>query len=528
MAQTSRPPRTPRPAGDRRRDLTRSRLRAGALLVLAILVGIGVALAVLRQDDGSSLPASPGGATGAGGGRAAPERQATDLLPGSADDEGVDPLRYTGSLRRDREARAAAGLAHVLYAKSPGGAVATAKRVAALRPRIERAAGDRVDPDVLEGIVLLESAGRDDAIANPRDLGGAAGLTQILAETGTNLLGLKVDVAASARLTRGIARGRKVAARQRTRRRVDERFDPDKALAATVRYLGIAADEFGGDRELAVVGYHMGIGNLQTALSRYGEDDIPYAQLYFGSSPVDHPQAFGFLRSLGDDSSTYLWRVRAAQAIMEQYRADPAGLATVAELQTHKNSAEEVLHPEGSVPEYGDPFALGRAQAAGQLRPLDPVLLARYGLKISPAMGELAPRFKQSKRLYRALRPEALAVLLYLGAAVQGISGEQPLVVTSTIRDRPYQRALTRSNIQATKAYSLHTTGYTFDIARQYSGRAQSQAFQFALDRLTALNVIAWVREPAAIHVTVSGRVPELLGLLRAGAPVPRAAGVRR
>ena len=31
------------------------------------------------------------------------------------------------------------------------------------------------------------------------------------------------------------------------------------------------------------------------------------------------------------------------------------------------------------------------------------------------------------------------------------------------------------------------------------------------LDRLTALNLIAWVREPAAIHVTVAGDAAEVL-----------------
>jgi soluble lytic murein transglycosylase-like protein len=54
----------------------------------------------------------------------------------------------------------------VLFAKSPGGAVATAERVARWRPLVERAAaGGDVDPDVLEGIVFLESAGRADARA---------------------------------------------------------------------------------------------------------------------------------------------------------------------------------------------------------------------------------------------------------------------------------------------------------------------------------------------------------------------------
>ncbi|HWT93214.1 MAG TPA: hypothetical protein VN238_09480, partial [Solirubrobacteraceae bacterium] len=61
---------------------------------------------------------------------------------------------------------------------------------------------------------------------------------------------------------------------------------------------------------------------------------------------------------------------------------------------------------------------------------------------------------------------------------------------------------------------SLHTTGWAFDIERTYRSRAHALAFQFMLDRLQALNLIAWVREPAAIHVTAGPRAEELLGLL--------------
>ena len=58
----------------------------------------------------------------------------------------------------------------------------------------------------------------------------------------------------------------------------------------------------------------------------------------------------------------------------------------------------------------------------------------------------------------------------------------------------------------ATHAYSLHTTGYAFDIARVYRSRAQALAFQWVLDRLAARGMIAWIREPQAIHVTVASR----------------------
>src|SRR5205814_8798495 len=100
---------------------------------------------------------------------------------------------------------------------------------------------------------------------------------------------------------------------------------------------------------------------------------------------------------------------------------------------------------------------------------------------------------------------EGLATLLYCAAGVDESSGAGLLPVTRTVRDREYQRLLVKGNTQATRAYSLHTTGYSFDILRRYRSRAEAVAFQFMLARLTALNLISWAVEPAAIHITVSG-----------------------
>jgi soluble lytic murein transglycosylase-like protein len=451
------------------------------------LVGVaaaGLAVALLSSRGGPDAPRT--------------------LTPGAGNTETtVDPIAWSSKRRRELEQRAAAGLAHVIYAKSPGGAVVSAARTATWRPQVERAAKrGGIDPDLLEAIVLLESAGRPDAQAS-NDIAGAVGLTQILAETGQNLLGMRVDVRASARLTRGINRGHKVAARLAARRRVDERFDPEKALAATVRYLRIARQRL-GRTDLAVAASHMGIGNMQTALAAYGKHRIPYARLFFDSTPLRHARAYRVLAALGDDSSTYLWRVMAARNIMRLYREDPDELARQAELQGRKASAEEVLHPVDTTPPYGDPFAVGRARASGELVALSARRLAGFGVRIDPRMGELAGRLHQSPRLYRALRPQALRMLEIIGAGTRAIARTRPLIVTSTVRDEKYQRVLVARNREATRNFSLHTTGWAFDISRTYRSRAQARAFQFMLDRLTALNMIAWVREPGAIHVTVA------------------------
>src|SRR3954452_4105219 len=426
------------------------------------------------------------------------------LTPGAGNTETtVDPIAWDADRKGELERRAAAGLAHVLYAKSPGGAVVSAARTATWRPLIDRVARRaHLDPAMREAIVMLESAGIPDAQAS-NDLDGAVGLTQILAETGQNLLGMHIDVRASARLTRGIGRGHKVAARSRERRRVDERFDPAKALAATARYLQIAKARLHRS-DLAIAAYHMGIGNMQTALRAYGKKKIPYARLFFDSTPLRHAKAWRILAALGDDSSTYLWRVMAARNIMRLYREDPDALARQADLQGRKASAEEVLHPAHATPPYGDPFAIGRARASGELVALSARRLAGFGIWIDPRMGELAGRLHQRRSLYRALRPQALRMLEVIGAGTRAIARTRPLVVTSTVRDERYQRALEAENIQATRNFSLHTTGWAFDVSRHYRSRAQALAFQFMLDRLTALNMIAWAREPDAIHVTVA------------------------
>ena len=113
---------------------------------------------------------------------------------------------------------------------------------------------------------------------------------------------------------------------------MDERFDPRKSLAATGRYLKLAMDEFGRE-DLAVVSYHMGIGNLQDVLGAYGDDDASYTQVFFDSAPNNHPRAYRLLMRLGDDSKTYLWRVLASHEVMRLYRDDRARLERLAALQ---------------------------------------------------------------------------------------------------------------------------------------------------------------------------------------------------
>jgi hypothetical protein len=483
------------------RNAAQARARV-ALLAGALLFVLAIAGAALRGDGPE------------------PGVQVVPTPPGGESDGAPvpDPFAYDPDNEEAFVRRAAAGTSHVLYARSPGGAAATAERVARWRLQVGAAARDAgVHPDLLEALVFLESAGREDAMAG--GLEGAVGLTQILAETGENLLGMHVDLERSARLTRRIDRALRrgeladVQELRAQRRTVDERFDPSKALAGTARYLRIARAELGRE-DLALVSYHMGIGNLQDVLAAYGADEPSYAQVYFDSTPTRHADVQRRLAEFGDDSSNYLWKLYAARAIMRLHRDDPDELARLETLHGAKASAEEVLHPPESTARFGTPAALRAAWDEHEIEafPNDP---ARTGLARDPRMGELAPRVGAVPGLYRGLRPEALATALYIGAMTREYAGgDDPLIVTSTVRDGEYQARLVRGNHEATRGYSLHTTGWAFDVARDYRSRRQALAFQFVLDRLQVLDVIAWAREPRAIHITAAGDSEGLLPLL--------------
>ena len=371
-----------------------------------------------------------------------------------------DPLHFEPGRTEEYEQAAAFGLSHVLFEKSPGGVLRAAQRTARFREFVDRAvSGSGIDPDMVEAIVLLESAGRQDVIAGD-DPENAAGLTQILAETATNFLGMQVDLEASRRLTHlldeAVRRGDEAeAARFRSERRgVDARFDPEQALAGTVRYLTEAKKVFGRD-DLAVVSYHMGIGNLAGVVRAYsGRDDDPidsvvrdadidYARLYFDSSPIVHRAAWERLASFGDDSQTYYWRVLAALGVMHLFRDDPGRLERLARLHDHLPSAELVLHPPAQRGRYVNAGQLEAAVARGVLVPVRPGNGAHFA--IDPHLERIAARLTENPSAYVALRPRAARMLAYLTAKVYELSGdERPLAVTRATYDegRRRQRSL--------------------------------------------------------------------------------------
>jgi hypothetical protein len=80
---------------------------------------------------------------------------------------------------------------------------------------------------------------------------------------------------------------------------------------------------------------------------------------------------------------------------------------------------------------------------------------------------------------------------------VQALSrSDAPLTVASTVTDAQYR--------QRDPGALGSDTGWSFQILRSYRSHAQAVAFQAMLDRLQALNLIAWSRRARTIDITVA------------------------
>jgi hypothetical protein len=261
------------------------------------------------------------------------------------------------------------------------------------------------------------------------------------------------------------------------------RMRPAAQLRATVRRLERARRAL-GRLDLAVASYHLGVARLRHARS--------YASFYFHTS-LQGPEV------------DYYWKVLAAERVLSLYRHDRAALVYEQRLQFKKNSAEEVLHPRPTTPQFRTPAAIAHALRTGYL-----VRIPRMHLRVS--VGSVAAALGQKPKLYAALRPQALTVLRYIVGQMRAYPS---LRLTSAVRDDRYQRLLTTVNPVATKAYSLHTTGYAFDILRSFRSVAEKRAFFRVLARLQAVNAIAYIPELAAMHVAVASDAPAKIALLR-------------
>ena len=183
-------------------------------------------------------------------------------------------------------------------------------------------------------------------------------------------------------------------------------------------------------------------------------------------------RAYRRLYSFGDDSSNYLWKLHAAAEIMRLYRKDPAELVGLAALQTAKNSAEEVLHPPAST----DRARESRRRSRRPGRPAGSRSSRRKpavtGLDPRHADGRAGRASRRPARPLPRLRPEALAMTLYIGAQTRAI--ERRRAARGHVhRARPGLPAPAGApQPRGDRELLAATTGWTFDVSRTYRSRS--------------------------------------------------------
>ena len=307
------------------------------------------------------------------------------------------------------------------------------------------------------------------------DTEGAVGLTQILAETGQNLLGMHVDVARSAALhapdrprDRGRAAPTRAAALQAQAPRGRRPLRPGQGAR---RHRALPDVRPGGARprgprvRLLPHGHRQPAGRarrLRRGRRRptRGSTSTPRRRAtptssagWRASATTPRPTCGSSTRrarSCGCTATTApeLARLEALQTAQELGRggAAPARRRRRASRRPRRCKAAWDDGDDPRVPERPGAHrprarrAHGRAGASGSAR--RPACTAGCGPRRS--------RWRSTSARRCASSPAATS----------------PLIVTSTVRDEAYQQQLVRRNREATRNYSLHTTGWAFDVAR--------------------------------------------------------------
>src|SRR5215216_4650990 len=175
----------------------------------------------------------------------------------------------------------------------------------------EAAEAHDLDPMILAGIMFIESYG-DPFAKSPTGPAGIAQMTKGSARELGLSIGKRVRVGSkSVRKTRWVGKGknrRKVVetVQQPIYKTIDERYVPERAIAAMARRISNRRAWLGGNVDFAIAEYHMGAGRMAKLLSAYfgrtiRVSDVPdvmrsanlsYAELYWTNTPYVRPEVY--------------------------------------------------------------------------------------------------------------------------------------------------------------------------------------------------------------------------------------------
>jgi hypothetical protein len=322
------------------------------------------------------------------------------------------------------------------------------------------------------------------------------------------------------------------------RRGVDERYDPAKAIRVQTRYLVRLARAY-GSVDWALQAYHGGEGGVSRTVAYYLGDrrrlftstegairgmlasrggpvvrvrpQLSYADLYFGTTPRTHPQAFGYLFGRSDDHRYYWWKVLMAERAIALYRRDPEEFRRQWQALRPGQRMEAAWYPRPEDLSFRDVAALRQSYDEGTLVRVPGDLYSR-----GVALGPIAALDAANGYHYKGLRPEAMGALLQLAALYCRHGGKAPLRLLSLTQTEQYAALLSaRYPIRPPKEpvnpadipVDLHPTGLVFDLARPATAWDR-KVLEYALGQLSDRGAIYWLMEyergPSRYHICPS------------------------
>jgi hypothetical protein len=425
-------------------------------------------------------------------------------------------LPYPGNPgEEERFAAAVQAQEYILYARTPD-PEAAARKTVALRPLIEKAVqGTDIPPDVVSGIVFLESGG-DPLIGLPTK---AAGVGQFIRKVAKGYH-LRVDPPGRVLRLLKLAHQGNAAALAKLRL-VDQRYNPEVALPASAQYLQDHFKRLGGEMDIAVAAYHMGQGNLEHVVKEYchgnaaspwrgsigktvRENHLTWTKILEEVSPGSHPKTYRALSRLKDSSWSYWYRVSCAQSLLREWQEHPDRFREKVERYKHPQPKRRYELAEESA-WYGsqhrwenwDDLELAAGDAA--LVPVDHY--DSFGFSVDKGLGNRAATARH-RELIRMARPCMAGFLGYLGTNFRSQlhNPKASLRITALVRTDQYEAELTRK--QGKNLFSSHSLGYAADIAIPATTQADI-ALKFLLNDLRLKRDICWVREKGQPHYHV-------------------------
>jgi hypothetical protein len=322
------------------------------------------------------------------------------------------------------------------------------------------------------------------------------------------------------------------------RRQVDERYDPAKAIAVQTRYLVRLTRRY-GTVDWALQAYHGGEGGVANTVGRYLGDRrrlftstegairgtlasrgggvtrarpmLTYTDLYFGTTPRSHPDAFSYLFGRSDDHRYYWWKVLMAERAIALYRRSPAEFQREWQALRPGQRMEVAWYPQRDELVFRDVADLRRAYEQKTLvRP--PADLYARGV----ALGDIAPLDAANAYHYKGLRPQSMGALLQLATLYRRHGGGAPLRVLSLTQTEQYAASLKARFPEpppkkpidpADIPIDMHPTGLCFDLQRPATAWDR-KVLEYALGLLFDRGQIYWLietgRGPSRYHVCPS------------------------